>query len=129
MQSFCDVVDIRYNHCPDEKGTESLNISTAKLSRYCVTTIAPMKRGLKVPINIIIIAYIRRYNHCPDEKGTESCLKNGRPILYRNRYNHCPDEKGTESLAMADAGYASDRGYNHCPDEKGTERLQKSHPY
>ena len=62
-----------------------------------VTTIAPMKRGLKATCRAPV-AWIRTsYNHCPDEKGTESGSL--RPFFTApHGYNHCPDEKGTESL-------------------------------
>ena len=39
--------DISYNHCPDEKGTESTTEVRAFKVEAQVTTIAPMKRGLK----------------------------------------------------------------------------------
>ena len=35
-----------YNHCPDEKGTERTQMSDNR-QQGAVTTIAPMKRGLK----------------------------------------------------------------------------------
>ena len=37
-----------------------------------VTTIAPMKRGLKVVADDYTFTFDPSYNHCPDEKGTES---------------------------------------------------------
>ena len=59
-----------------------------------VTTVTPMKRGLKAELNL-----------CIDEKGTN----------IRWSYNRYPDEKGTESYA--------NWSYNRYPDEKGTETL------
>ena len=87
-----------YNHCPDEKGTESSSFNRHESCLGVVTTIAPMKRGLKGGCWFRGGREDRRYNHCPDEKGTESV-----PIiliialLVIVSYNHCPDEKGTES--------------------------------
>ena len=62
-----------------------------------VTTVTPMKRGLKAPKPI-------------------------RPVNRRVSYNRYPDEKGTERTSP-DQYYQSPRGYNRYPDEKGTERL------
>ena len=36
-----------YNRYPDEKGTESLSASLGNAYHFSVTTVAPMKRGLK----------------------------------------------------------------------------------
>ena len=36
-----------YNRCPDEKGTESQAMGKPLNEMYMVTTVAPMKRGLK----------------------------------------------------------------------------------
>ena len=40
-------LDARYNHCPDEKGTERSVVISDLSNCPVVTTIAPMKRGLK----------------------------------------------------------------------------------
>ena len=63
--------DQGYNHCPDEKGTERINLWLCTFTN------------------------LTSYNHCPDEKGTERLV---RPLLRGETmsYNHCPDEKGTE---------------------------------
>ena len=106
-----------YNRYPDEKGTEStshfhLAVVTTVLKRGLkdpdsdeVTTVTPMKRGLKGVINV----RMRSTPHNRDEKGTESIrrlqpfttvtpMKRGLKASERtglcNRY---PDEKGTES--------------------------------
>ena len=41
-------VSTSYNRYPDEKGTESLDAFQEVLNEYVVTTVTPMKRGLKV---------------------------------------------------------------------------------
>ena len=83
-----------YNRYPDEKGTERLRMGTVmEIDR--VTTVSPMKRGLKVSTVWMIIGDGSSYNRFPDEKGTESV---SRPtyLVYVSRYNRYPDEKGTE---------------------------------
>ena len=85
-----------------------------------VTTIAPMKRGLKVNAVLCCTDSTDRYNHCPDEKGTESSALERLALRLRLRYNHCPDEKGTERIQPSGESYRT-LSYNHCPDEKGTE--------
>ena len=54
-----------------KRGLKAL-IHLRKIQSNSVTTIAPMKRGLKVLDGGIVLMGIYRYNHCPDEKGTES---------------------------------------------------------
>ena len=39
-----------------------------------VTTVTPMKRGLKAPAWIAATVFFECYNRYPDEKGTERCL-------------------------------------------------------
>ena len=65
-----------------------------------VTTIAPMKRGLKAVKESGISGAINGYNHCPDEKGTERSAKDRVHIPFPDSYNHCPDEKGTERVRL-----------------------------
>ena len=88
----------RYNHCPDEKGTESKALYHAIAQVFLVTTIAPMKRGLKV------FHFVAGGQTClgvttiaPMKRGLK-----GRGAIAMEKpawcYNHCPDEKGTESL-------------------------------
>ena len=86
-----------YNHCPDEKGTESLAADRFPERIPHVTTIAPMKRGLKANSPASPESPCSSYNHCPDEKGTESIVHCGIFRAGSLSYNHCPDEKGTES--------------------------------
>ena len=68
-----------YNRYPDEKGTESwlsdAGVSTLVPNDSAVTTVTPMKRGLKdifiaPPCEAFIEPCV--YNRYPDEKGTES---------------------------------------------------------
>ena len=76
-----------YNRYPDEKGTErnvSISGGTNTTTGCVVTTVTPMKRGLKdnppeiyccyipLPETYPIDATPRGYNRYPDEKGTES---------------------------------------------------------
>ena len=73
---------LSYNRCPDEKGTES-SLNCRSRVRAHVTTVTPMKRGLKGSENVAV-SFLRDwrrqgYNRYPDEKGTESC--NGRSDL------------------------------------------------
>ena len=66
---------------------------------WSVTTVTPMKRGLK--------------DLC-------ECIFGG--FRFECGYNRYPDEKGTESRGTSD-GTGESRGcYNRYPDEKGTER-------
>ena len=60
-----------YNRYPDEKGTERASKHRPK-ALLMVTTVTPMKRGLKVSGHQLIYRGRRRYNRYPDEKGTES---------------------------------------------------------
>ena len=55
-----------YNRYPDEKGTER-----GKTTHRGVTTVTPMKRGLKDFI-FFSTCLVYGYNRYPDEKGTES---------------------------------------------------------
>ena len=87
-----------YNHCPDEKGTESIVCLLCAHPFREVTTIAPMKRGLKVPIV---------YN----------------PLFSLLVTTIAPMKRGLKGAADAFA-QGGGTGYNHCPDEKGTERLR-----
>ena len=86
-----------YNHCPDEKGTESQTAADSIVCWLVVTTIAPMKRGLKDTVDSGLFCLGNCYNHCPDEKGTESNVTPSGSKSSIKCYNHCPDEKGTES--------------------------------
>ena len=88
---------------------------------WSVTTVSPMKRGLKAINSKTSPAVSVGYNRFPDEKGTESCdllLKSIRLF----GYNRFPDEKGTESTMRIPATSLFILCYNRFPDEKGTER-------
>ena len=62
-----------------------------------VTTVTPMKRGLK-GLPDADIGYIGiSYNRYPDEKGTERLKQPSVSIVIPLSYNRYPDEKGTES--------------------------------
>ena len=94
-----------YNPCPDEKGTESH--AQAHATRHQpVTTLAPMKRGLKDHCHDNLYNFARCYNPCPDEKGTERLNQLAHHICPIG-YNPCPDEKGTESAN-------DDNGFTFC---------------
>ena len=86
---------ICYNRYPDEKGTESRRSDRARLWACQVTTVTPMKRGLKAS-SIIASISKRCYNRYPDEKGTESFGSANIVIALLWSYNRYPDEKGTE---------------------------------
>ena len=63
-----------------------------------VTTVTPMKRGLKANAAKRITRFTLCYNRFPDEKGTES----HEPIAFEPSflcYNRFPDEKGTERFS------------------------------
>ena len=61
-----------YNRYPDEKGTERATNSRVMVPRVPVTTVTPMKRGLKDHTSTSQHKNSVCYNRCPDEKGTES---------------------------------------------------------
>ena len=63
--------DYGYNRYPDEKGTERpLQMTAHTISSIPVTTVTPMKRGLKVTKGEQGGDF-DSYNRDPDEKGTE----------------------------------------------------------
>ncbi len=47
----------------------------ATTSRHLVTTVSPMKRGLKEQLQVVCMGQISGYNRFPDEKGTERRTK------------------------------------------------------
>ena len=61
-----------YNRYPDEKGTESPDPLSYPPPLHAVTTVTPMKRGLKEPPTTPTPRPTTCYNRFPDEKGTES---------------------------------------------------------
>ena len=126
MSMFRQLRGVGSNHCPDEKGTESIASQDLMILSPYVATIAPMKRGLKGPPNDSSRDGKKCSNHCPDEKGTESRPMNPK-MTNRVSSNHCPDEKGTERRS-ADTKSRLVLGSNHCPDEKGTERPACQNP-
>ena len=86
----------RYNRFPDEKGTERHIITLHGTSGEIVTTVSPMKRGLKakhidkvkgVPC-VTTVSPMKRGLKARTERATSGTDK---------RYNRFPDEKGTES--------------------------------
>ncbi len=86
-----------------------------------VSTLAPMKRGLKCSPAALVFITCSRFNLCPDEKGTEIDIYLATIILFNPSFNLCPDEKGTEILLeLRDRAFEAS-GFNLCPDEKGTE--------
>ena len=62
---------ISYNRYPDEKGTESYRLFDKGCYLFYVTTVTPMKRGLKVESADNLLDFDGGYNRYPDEKGTE----------------------------------------------------------
>ena len=87
-----------YNRYPDEKGTESCRTESWHVHLSRVTTVTPMKRGLKVRRDRTRHGVVVCYNRYPDEKGTERLL----PVpdgLHCVSYDRYPDEKGTESAS------------------------------
>ena len=63
---------------------------------WSVTTVTPMKRGLKECIQSAQQSPSVCYNRYPDEKGTESLTELSYTLILES-YNRYPDEKGTES--------------------------------
>ena len=118
---------------------------------WSVTTVSPMKRGLKDNFCICLGITLLCYNRFPDEKGTERretdkftgffvCVTTVSPMkrglkeqhwadITRTgrRYNRFPDEKGTESPRSPAKASSVVNSYNRFPDEKGTERMTQSH--
>ena len=130
-----------------KRGLKAHDLSRFNIS---VTTVTPMKRGLKARLRSLETGCdsLVSYNRYPDEKGTESLVQKLDLAVEREgtRYNRYPDEKGTESLLCAvqicrgivpvttvtpmkrglkgnliNHPFLSFRGYNRYPDEKGTE--------
>ncbi len=65
-----------------------------------VTTVSPMKRGLKGKKGNRNPSKATCYNRFPDEKGTESVIKRILIDCLVVCYNRFPDEKGTERLDL-----------------------------
>ena len=138
---------LSYNRYPDEKGTERRFTNFTRVASRGVTTVTPMKRGLKALNKSNMLNIMTSYNRYPDEKGTErwydgldnetkgvvttvTPMKRGLKVCSPIRfcaavicYNRYPDEKGTESRHPLSRGLRS-RRYNRYPDEKGTERTE-----
>ena len=103
ITKYGNVVLHCYNRYPDEKGTESRRIIRLNSlnPRAEVTTVTPMKRGLKDPY------------YYPD-KGDKGDAKPRRVTTVT------PMKRGLKGLS----GHALPslaHGYNRYPDEKGTE--------
>ena len=101
----------------------------AARSKAVVTTVTPMKRGLKDLIKRRQQAEEKSYNRYPDEKGTESLDRKCEVVEVYRGYNRYPDEKGTERVIGHAVHSKEDllQRYNRYPDEKGTESLHH-HP-
>ena len=99
------------NRFPDEKGTESTQT---------VTTVSPMKRGLKASVRLRLPSY----NRFPDEKGTESGYDNQcqlqSPVQGVPVTTVSPMKRGLKATPPLAAGNSTS-SYNRFPDEKGTE--------
>ena len=110
-----------YNHCPDEKGTESSTPPPMTLALPRVTTIAPMKRGLKAGEMADMLAIVWSVT-------TIAPMKRG---LKAHSHRRCRWERRVTTIAPMKRGLkerdhhghlCTRSSYNHCPDEKGTER-------
>ena len=89
-----------------------------------VTTVTPMKRGLKegTVSNLKTAAF--SYNRYPDEKGTESLVPDAEnPLLpTSSRVTTVTPMKRGLKVIRTRLAYRMHWGYNRYPDEKGTER-------
>ena len=79
-----------YNRYPDEKGTERELLRWEQFFETGVTTVTPMKRGLKVVMNQQLFQAVEVcYNRYPDEKGTERISE--KPLqIFRRRLQPLP---------------------------------------
>ena len=68
---------------PMKRGLKVGQTKLLILDKRLVTTIAPMKRGLKAAEFMSIFIALISYNHCPDEKGTERQQYPPRPTRLR----------------------------------------------
>ena len=73
------IAQFSYNRFPDEKGTERSMEAEEKEFQETVTTVSPMKRGLKDGGGVHRITVCGCYNRFPDEKGTESSNEQPEP--------------------------------------------------
>ena len=90
-----------------------------------VTTVTPMKRGLKdgdTGGSMRLVSGVTTVT--PMKRGLKATSTN-RSDCGSNGYNHFPDEKGTESSYPVHLIILLISGYNHFPDEKGTESSQE----
>ena len=115
----------RYNRFPDEKGTErGIQVAETRHLQF-VTTVSPMKRGLKADTKPVSEAVADVTTVSPMKRGLKEygAILGGRVW---DRYNRFPDEKGTESRHSMPLQSGAHRGYNRFPDEKGTESCTRA---
>ena len=85
-----------------------------------------MKRGLKVKVTSASMGWLSGVTTVtPMKRGLKVRCRRRRRESYPS-YNRYPDEKGTESEDKI-LQYAPEDGYNRYPDEKGTESLRRAH--
>ena len=100
-----------YNRYPDEKGTERRTTVTPNfddITANGVTTVTPMKRGLKGKETKGSAPWLCRYNRYPDEKGTESF--------------HA-DQRRRGTILRVTTVTPMKRGLKVCNDEKSSSRF------
>ena len=87
---------------------------------WSVTTVTPMKRGLKVLMGMLVVEALKGYNRYPDEKGTERLTVIPHEADRPEVTTVTPMKRGLKVLptTMIRRSYAC---YNRYPDEKGTE--------
>ena len=109
---------------PMKRGLKVSGKTYAK-NHQIVTTVTPMKRGLKDIAGRRNVHGWDSYNRFPDEKGTESHLQN--IFLPRNISvtTVTPMKRGLKEH-LTYLKEPMDVGYNRCPDEKGTESCHRS---
>ena len=110
---------ISYNRYPDEKGTERFQCVLMFAFQADVTTVSPMKRGLKDDDGGIGEGGSVVTTVTPMKRGLKARARL-RLMWAWGCYNRFPDEKGTESTGATPA-YVGWGCYNRFPDEKGTE--------
>ena len=81
---------------PMKRGLKGMITTMVRALIFTVTTVSPMKRGLKDTGKPRTRNARKCYNRFPDEKGTERNHKRKESVFVVG-YNRFPDEKGTES--------------------------------
>ena len=110
---------------PMKRGLKELS-ERIEAGKCPVTTVTPMKRGLKEDRRVCSLSTSESYNRYPDEKGTEShgrwsITDTNRPAITRTVTTVTPMKRGLKDLKEYVTAWRLCR-YNRYPDEKGTER-------